>query len=62
MTKLHDNRFQCISVMKRLRKRDQFDVFNSQFLEYVSRDVLEEVTETEINQWKLGDQLFPEKP
>ena len=48
--------------MKRLRKRDQFDVFNTQFLEYVSRDVLEQVAETEINQWKLGDQLFPEKP
>ena len=56
VTKLRDNRFQCISVMKsvekRLRKRDQCEIFNSQFLEYVSRGFLEEVTETHISQWK----------
>ena len=44
VTKLLENRFKCISVMKsaekRLRKQDQFDVFKSQLMEYVTQGVL----------------------
>ena len=56
-TLLRDNRFQCINVIpsleKRLRKGDKFDLFDQQFMEYVTRGVLCEVYEAEINEWKL---------
>ena len=31
VTKLHDNRFQFISVIKTVEKRDKFKLFNNQF-------------------------------